>query len=96
MRDDQGRIIFANPSPPPPPYGLVPALGAELNDYLDRWGASNAYIENLWTARVHASSEDEFVNLVPRSVSELEASWLWRAMRIPMSASRRARNFARR
>ncbi|KAI0337664.1 hypothetical protein BDW22DRAFT_1433089 [Trametopsis cervina] len=96
MRNDQGRIIFANPSLPPPPYGLVPALGAELNDYFDCWGASNAYIENLWTARVHASSEDEFVSLVPRSVSELKASWLWRAMCIPMSASRRARNFARR
>ncbi|KAI0684179.1 hypothetical protein BC835DRAFT_1422493 [Cytidiella melzeri] len=94
-RNEQGHITSSIVAPPRPvPGEQVPSLGVFLDEFLDRFGFSNRYILNIYYARLHSGTEDQFIcSVAPVAIQE--AIWLWRAIQIPFDRATRARNFAR-
>ncbi|KAI0346614.1 hypothetical protein BDW22DRAFT_1426054 [Trametopsis cervina] len=97
MRDARGQITFASVSPPPVLYGeRVPSLGAEADNFVDRWGFDNSTVLHIYNTHVQSTSRDEFACILATSTLALqEARWLWDVIRLPADRTTRARDFAR-
>ena len=72
------------------PRTKVHSLGPFVDDYVDRFGHTDAFVELLWKARSTSSTCDVFVGkLQPRPAHEME--WFWERIVYPAEPVRRLR-----